>query len=162
VFNAKGGEIKAKANGSANHLWFLKMGLELLICPQYSYCKIWSLVGKNFLLWEKGEFLVLDQFFHWNISWFAQTSVFDLEIGKRIWFTKTNQVVAKNDPNMPNHKQRKFGLQLHWCCTYFVVFWCVGINHQKGGDWKGNVPSGHFYNVLVIKCPTHSEWVAMC
>ena len=21
---------------------------------------------------------------------------------------------------------------------------CVGINHQKGGDWKGNVPLGHF------------------
>jgi hypothetical protein len=21
--------------------------------------------------------------------------------------------------------------------------------------WKGNVPLGHFYNVLVIKCPTH-------
>jgi hypothetical protein len=25
---------------------------------------------------------------------------------------------------------------------------------KKGGDWKGNVPLGHFYNVLVIKCPT--------
>jgi hypothetical protein len=24
--------------------------------------------GGEFLLWEKGEFLVLDQFFHWNIS----------------------------------------------------------------------------------------------
>jgi hypothetical protein len=118
--------------------------------------------GGEYWLWEKGEFLVLDQFFSWNISWFAQTSVFDFEIGKRIWSTKTNQVVAKSDPNMPNHKQRKFGLQLHWCCTSFVDFWCVGINHQKGGDWKGNVPLGHFYTVLVIKCPTHSEWVAMC
>jgi hypothetical protein len=28
--------------------------------------------------------------------------VFDLEIGKRIWFAKINQVVTKNDPNMPN------------------------------------------------------------
>jgi hypothetical protein len=35
-----------------------------------------------------------------------------------------------------------------------VDFWGVGINHQKGGDWKGNVPLGNFYNVLVIKCPT--------
>jgi hypothetical protein len=35
-----------------------------------------------------------------------------------------------------------------------IAFWCVGINHQKGGDWKGNVPLGNFYNVLVIKCPT--------
>jgi hypothetical protein len=118
--------------------------------------------GGEFWLWEKGEFLVLDQSFSWNISRFAQTSVFDLEIGKWIWFAKTNQVVAKSDPNMPNHKQRKFGLQLHWCCTSYVAFCCFGINHQKGRDWKGNVPLGHFYNVLVIKCPTHSEWVAMC
>jgi hypothetical protein len=36
-----------------------------------------------------------------------------------------------------------------------VAFGCVGINHQKGGDLKGNVPLGNFYNVLVIKCPTH-------
>jgi hypothetical protein len=85
--------------------------------------------GENFWLWEKGEFLVLDQFFHWNISWFAQTSVFDLEIGKLIWFTKTNQVVAKNDPNMSNLMQKQFGPQLQWCCTSFE---CVGINHQKG------------------------------
>jgi hypothetical protein len=28
--------------------------------------------------------LALDQFYSWNISRFAQTSVFDLEIGKRI------------------------------------------------------------------------------
>jgi hypothetical protein len=117
--------------------------------------------GEFFDYGKKGEFLVRDQFFHWNISWFAQTSVFDLEIGKRIWFTKTNQVLAKNDPNMSNLVQKQFGLKLHWCCTSFVVFCCVGINHQKGGDWKGNVPLGHFYNVMVIRCPTHSEWAAM-
>jgi hypothetical protein len=69
--------------------------------PKYSYCKIWSLVGENLWLWEKGEFLDLDQFHFWNISLYAQTSEFDLEIGKWIWFAKTNQVVAKNDPNMP-------------------------------------------------------------
>jgi hypothetical protein len=33
---------------------------------------------------EKGEFLTLDQFYSCNISLFAQTSVFDLEIGKMI------------------------------------------------------------------------------
>jgi hypothetical protein len=58
--------------------------LELLICPKYTYWKIWSLVGENFDYGKKGEFLALDQFFSWNISRFAQTSVFDLEIGKRI------------------------------------------------------------------------------
>jgi hypothetical protein len=70
--------------------------------PKYSYCKTWSLVGEILWLWEKGEFLDLDQFHSWNISLYSQTSEFDLEIGKWIWFAKTNQVVVKNDPNMPN------------------------------------------------------------
>jgi hypothetical protein len=49
VLNAKGGEIKAKATGSANHLRILKIvELEFVICPKYSYCKIWSLMGGEF------------------------------------------------------------------------------------------------------------------
>jgi hypothetical protein len=57
VLNAKGGEIKAKANGSANHLLFLKIiELEFFICPKYSYCKIWSLVGKNIDYGKRGSF----------------------------------------------------------------------------------------------------------
>jgi hypothetical protein len=102
-------------------------------------------VGENFDYGKRGSFWYLINVTLWNISLFAQTSVFELEIGKRIWFAKTNQVVAKNDPNMPNPKWKQFGLQLHWYCTSCVVFWCVGINHQKGGDWKGNVPLGNFY-----------------
>jgi hypothetical protein len=50
--------------------------------PKYSYCKIWSLVGENFDYGKKGEFLALDQFYSWNKSLCAQTSVFDLEIEK--------------------------------------------------------------------------------
>jgi hypothetical protein len=69
--------------------------------------------GRIFYYGKKGEFLELDQFFSWDISLFAQTSVFDLEIGKRILIAKTNQVVAKSDPNMPNNKQKQFGLQLN-------------------------------------------------
>jgi hypothetical protein len=41
-------------------------------------------MGKNFDYGKKGEFLALDLFHSWNIFLFAQTSVFDLEIGKRI------------------------------------------------------------------------------
>jgi hypothetical protein len=145
VLNAKGGEIKAKANGSANHLWILKtIELELLICPKYSYCKIWSLMGENFDYGKKGEFLALDQFFSGNISRFAQTSVFDLEIGKRIWFAKTNQVVAKSDPNMPNHKQKltwsSIALMLHsFCC--FLMCW---RKSPKRGRLKGKCALGPF------------------
>jgi hypothetical protein len=90
VLNAKGGEIKAKANGSANHLRILKI-VEL----EFDFdkiLKIWSLVRRIFDYGQKGEFLVLDQFFSWNISWFAQTSEFDLEIGKR-------NLICKNKPS---------------------------------------------------------------
>jgi hypothetical protein len=58
--------------------------LELLICPKYSYYKIWSLVGENFDYGKKEEFWALDQFYSWNNSPCAQTSVFDLEVGKTI------------------------------------------------------------------------------
>jgi hypothetical protein len=82
VLNAKGGEIKAKANGSATTCEFLKtIELELLICPKYSYCKIGLLRGR-ILIMGKGEFLALDQFQSWIICLCAQTSEFDLEIGK--------------------------------------------------------------------------------
>jgi hypothetical protein len=47
-----------------------------------AYCKIWSLVGENFDYGKKGEFLALDQFYSWKNSLCAQTSVFDLEVGK--------------------------------------------------------------------------------
>jgi hypothetical protein len=70
VLNAKGGESKAKANGSAP------------ICPKYSYCKIWSLVGENFDYEKRGSFWLLIKFFSWNISLYAQTSEFELKIGK--------------------------------------------------------------------------------
>jgi hypothetical protein len=59
--------------------------VRICFLSKYSYCKIWSLMGENFDYGKKGEFfLALDQFYTWNISRFAQTSVFDLEIGKRI------------------------------------------------------------------------------
>jgi hypothetical protein len=75
---------------------------KLLICQNTLIVKIWSLVGRIYDYGKKGEFLDHVQFHFWNISLYDQTSEFDLEIGKWIWFAKTNQVVAKNDPNMPN------------------------------------------------------------
>jgi hypothetical protein len=45
--------------------------------------KIGLLWGKILIMGKRGV-LALDQFFSWNISRYAQTSVFDLEIGKRI------------------------------------------------------------------------------
>jgi hypothetical protein len=44
--------------------------------PKYSNYKIWSFMGK------RGSFLALDHFHSWIISLDAQTSEFELEIGK--------------------------------------------------------------------------------
>jgi hypothetical protein len=69
VLNAKGGEIKAKANGSATTCEISKrVVLERLICQNTLIVKIWSLVGRIYDYGKKGEFLAPDQFFHWNIS----------------------------------------------------------------------------------------------
>jgi hypothetical protein len=58
VLNAKGGEIKAKANGSATTCEILKIvELELLICQNTLVRKIRSLVGRIYDYGKKGEFL---------------------------------------------------------------------------------------------------------
>jgi hypothetical protein len=48
----------------------------------FDLSKFWSLVGRMFDYGKKGEFLALNHFYSWIISLCAQTSVFDLEIGK--------------------------------------------------------------------------------
>jgi hypothetical protein len=116
----KGEKIKAKAiNGSATTWESLKIHLrnfensriELLVCQNsfiVSFVKSWPLVGRSVDYGKKGEFLKSLINFSWNISLYVSTSVFDLEIGNWVWFAKTNQVVAKNDPYMPNLIQSKF------------------------------------------------------
>jgi hypothetical protein len=104
VLNAEGGEIKAKAKWISQPLVNIeKEELEFGFCQNTLIAKFGPLWGR-ILIMGKGGVLALDQFYSWNISRFAQTGVFDLGIGKRILFGKTNQVVAKNDPNMPNVK----------------------------------------------------------
>jgi hypothetical protein len=72
---------------------FSQNSLNVSSCQKLVSC------GENVWLWEKGEFLNL-----WSIFLGIPFSMpeFDLEIGNWVWFAKTNQVVAKNDPNMPN------------------------------------------------------------
>jgi hypothetical protein len=84
VLNAKGVEIKAKANGSANHLWISKIvELESLCLDKIPLiAKIDLLWGRIFAMGKGGEFVAFDQIYSWKISWFAKTSVFDIEIGK--------------------------------------------------------------------------------
>jgi hypothetical protein len=85
VLNTKGGEIKGQSNWISQPLVnFENRGVRIWFLSKYSYCKIWPLMGESFDYGKKGEFLALDQFYSWNICQFAQTSVFNLEIGKRI------------------------------------------------------------------------------
>jgi hypothetical protein len=41
------------------------------VLSKYSYVQNLASCGENVGLWEKGEFLALDQFFSWNTSLFA-------------------------------------------------------------------------------------------
>jgi hypothetical protein len=56
--------------------------LEFFICQNTLIAKFWSLVGRIYDYGKKGEFLDLDHFHSWIISLNAQTSEFELEIGK--------------------------------------------------------------------------------
>jgi hypothetical protein len=80
---------------------FVKILLSLIVKTLVS-------CGEKAWLWEKGGVFESLISFSWNISLYVSTSVFDLEIGNWIWFAKTNQVVAKNDPYIPNLNQNNF------------------------------------------------------
>ena len=150
MFDAKGGENKGQSDKWISyHLrYFENSRIELFVC-QNSFIvyrvKSWLLVGRNADYGKKGEFLKSLIKFLWKSSLYVSISGFDLEIRIWVWFAKTNQVVAKDDPYMPKLNQNNF-----WVPVWFdfvlvlLALWCVGINHQKGGDWKGNVPLGHF------------------
>jgi hypothetical protein len=53
----KGEKLRPKQMNQLPLVNFKKtIELELLICPKYSYCKIWSLVGENFDYEKRGSF----------------------------------------------------------------------------------------------------------
>jgi hypothetical protein len=147
VLDAKGGENKAKArNGSATTWEFWESRVRVFVCQNTIVCLLLSKVG---LLWgewlimgNKGSFWISDQVLLEYLSLCLNKWILlrDRKLSL-ICKKKTNQVVAKNDPNMPNLNQSKFVFSF---ALLLVAFCCVGINHQKGGDWKGNVPLGHF------------------
>jgi hypothetical protein len=63
VLNAKGGEIKAKAKWISQTLVnFENRGVRIWFLSKYSYCKIWSLMGKNFDYGKRGSFWHLINF----------------------------------------------------------------------------------------------------
>jgi hypothetical protein len=113
--------------------------VKLLLFVSY-YQKLVS-CGKNIWLWEIGGVFESLINFSWNISLYVSTSVFDLEIGNWVWFAKTKPSGGKGWSKYAKFESKQVCVFIR---TFLVAFCCVGINHQKGGDWKGNVRLGHF------------------
>ena len=90
---------------------FEKLELEFLFVKILLFASYYQKLvscGENGWLWEiGGVFELFDQSL-WNDSLYVSTCVFDLEIEIWVWFAKTNQVVAKDDPYMPKLNQNKF------------------------------------------------------
>jgi hypothetical protein len=126
------------------HLWNCENSrFRIFDLSKYSYCQNLISYGENVWLWGKGG-VFCSHFYSWIIPLCAQTSVFDLEIGKWIWFAKTNQVVAKNDPNMSNLVKDYSCSQLHWYCTSIFCFLMCWHKSPKRGRLKGKCALGHF------------------
>jgi hypothetical protein len=150
VLNAKGEEIKAKASKWISyHLRTLKVvELKVLICQNtlsVSCCQKLVSCGENVWLWEKGGVFESLINFSWNTSLYASTSVFDLETKNWVWFEKNKPSGGKEWSKYAKFESKtNIALICIDVALLCVAFCCVVINHQKGGDWKGNVPLGHF------------------
>jgi hypothetical protein len=151
----KGEKIRAKARNVSATTWeFWKSRVRVFVCQITLVCILLSKVG---LLWEEylimgifdygkwGEFLKSFITFSLNNSIYVSTSVFDLEIGNWVWFAKTKPSGGK-EWSIYAIIESKQSWVLIWIdfALVLLALCCVGINHQKGGDWKGNVPLGHF------------------
>ena len=111
---------------------------------KYSYCQNLVSCGEILWLWEKGGVLALDHFLSWIISLHAQTSEFDLEIGKWIWFTKKTKWWQRMIQICQILCKKWFGPHLHWCCTYFGCFLMCWHKSPKRGRLKGKCALGPF------------------
>jgi hypothetical protein len=115
---------------------------------KYSYCILLSKVG---LLWgeclimgKRGSFWIFDQFLLEYLS---------LCLNKWVWLRdKKLSLICKNKTSGGKEWSKYAKFESKQICVLIcidvalplVAFCCVGINHQKGGYWKGNVPLGHF------------------
>ena len=126
---------------------FWKSIIELLVCQNsciVSFVKSWLLVGKCWL-WEKGGvFEIRGQI---SLEWLS------LCFNMCVWLRDRDlSLICKNKPSGGKGWSIyakiwiKINLSFIWSdiALVLVALCCVGINHQKGGDWKGNVPLGHF------------------
>ena len=160
MLDAKGGENKGQSNRWISyHLRnFENSRIELLVCQNSCivsfvriellhclFCQKLASCGEKCWLWEKGGvFGILNQFSLENLS---------LCLYKWIWLRdRILSLICKNKPSGGKEWSKYAKFESKEICVFIcidvalllVAFCCVGINHQKGGDWKGNVPLGHF------------------
>jgi hypothetical protein len=147
VLDAKGGENKVKArNGSATTWEFWKS--RVFVCQNTLVCLLSSKVdllwGEYLIMGNRGSFWIFDQFLLKYLS---------LCFNKCVWLRDRKlSLIWKNKPSGGKGWSKYAKFETKQTCVFIcidvalplVVFYCVGINHQKGGDWKGNVPLGHF------------------
>jgi hypothetical protein len=139
--------------------------VELLVCQNsfvVSFVKSWPLVGRSSYYGKKGEFLKSLINLFWNDSPCASTCVFDLEIEIWVWFAKTNQVVAKDDPYMPKLNKTQIHFYLKWYCTCSSCFMLCWHKSPKRGRLKGKCALRPFLSILVIECQHKCLNVNLC
>ena len=118
------------------------------VLTKYSKClflsKVGLLWGECLIMGNSGSFWISDQFLSEYPS---------LCLNKWIWLRDRKlSLIFKNKPSGGKEwsKYAKYDSKqicvLIWIdvALLLVALCCVGINHQKWGDWKGNVPLGHF------------------
>ena len=115
VLNAKGGEIKAKANGSANHLWISQnCRVRIFVFDQN------PLICKNFLLWGRisimgkgGVFGIWSNLLLKDLSIYQNKCVGRSDRKKNL-FCENKPSGGKSDPNMPNSLKTLLVFNLHF------------------------------------------------
>jgi hypothetical protein len=167
VLDAKGGENKGQSNKwiSYHVINFENSRIELLVCQNsciVSCVKSWPLVRISVDYGKKGEFLESWINFLWKTSLYVSTIGFDLEIVFWVWFAKTNQVVAKDDPYMPNWIKMNLSFYLKWYCTCSSCFMLCWHKSPKRGRLKGKCVFGPFLSILVIECQHECLNVNLC
>ena len=150
VLDAKGGENKGQSDKWISyHLRdFENSRIELFVLTKLFYClscqKLAS-CGEKCWLWEiGGVFEIFDQSL---LEWLS------LCFNMCVWLRDRDlSLICKNKPSGGKGWSiyAKIESKPIWVFIWsdfalvLVALCCVGINHQKGGDWKGNVPLGHF------------------
>jgi hypothetical protein len=169
----KGEKIKAKAiNGSATTWEFWKSRIRVFVCQNTLVCfllsKVSLLWGEWLIMGNRGSFWYCDKFLLEQLS---------LCLYKCVWLrVRKLRSICKNKPSGGKEWSiyAKFYSKQIWVficidiALVLVALCCVGINHQKGGDWKGTVPLGHFYVFWWLSANTsafvliYASWWTKC